>query len=77
MLAVQGYYDGNKVRTLEKINAKKNQELIITILDQFIDDAPTVSKNNSARGTLAKYANPSLWEFEDTAWEKAVADNLE
>ena len=29
MLALQGYYDGNMVRTLEKIHAKKNQKLII------------------------------------------------
>ena len=27
MLALQGYYDGNMVRTLEKIHAKKNQKL--------------------------------------------------
>ena len=26
MLALQGYYDGNMVRTLEKIHAKKNQK---------------------------------------------------
>ena len=35
MLALQGYYDGNTVQTLEKIQAKKNQKLIITILDEF------------------------------------------
>lgn len=27
MLALQGYYDGNAVQTLEKIQAKKNQKL--------------------------------------------------
>lgn len=26
MVALQGYYDGNAVRTLEHINAKKNQK---------------------------------------------------
>ncbi len=27
MLALQGYYDGNMVRTLEKIHAKKKSEI--------------------------------------------------
>ena len=39
MLALQGYYDGNMVRTLEKIHAKKNQKLIITVLDEFMDES--------------------------------------
>lgn len=39
MLALQGYFDGNEVRTLEKIHARKNQKLIITILDEFIDES--------------------------------------
>ena len=40
MLALQGYYDGSSVKTLEKINAKKNQKVIITVLDEFIDEIP-------------------------------------
>ena len=44
MLALQAYYDGNAVQTLEKINAKKNQKLIIIVLDEFMDEAP---KKNS------------------------------
>ncbi len=39
MLALQGYYDGTMVRTLEKINVKKNQKLIITVLDEFMDES--------------------------------------
>ena len=66
MLALQGYYDGNMVRTLEKIHAKKNQKLIITVLDEFMDE--------SARGILAQYADPSLREKEQYAWEKAVTE---
>lgn len=59
MLALQGYYDGNAVQTLEKINAKKNQKLIITVLDEFMDEAPK-KNSTSARGSLAKYANTDL-----------------
>lgn len=73
MLALQGYYDGNSVQALEKINAKKNQKVIITILDEFIDEAPN-RNNTSARGSLAKYANTELWSEEENAWEKAVID---
>lgn len=69
MLALQGYYDGNAVQTLEKIKAEKNQKLIITVLDETPKKADT-----SAKGSLAKYANTALWEEEDTAWEKAVAE---
>lgn len=60
MLALKGYYDGTAVQMLEEITAKKNQKLIITILDEFIEEP---KKNTvSARGSLAKYANTDLWE---------------
>lgn len=73
MLSLQGYYDGTAVQTLEKITAKKNQKLIITVLDEFIDEIPKRS-STSARGSLAKYANTALWEEEGTAWEKAAGE---
>ena len=44
MVALQGYYDGNAVRTLEHINAKKNQKLIITVLDEFLEEKPEKKK---------------------------------
>lgn len=72
MLALKGYYDGNEVRTLEKIQAQKNQKLIITVLDEFIEELPEKGKVQSARGSLAEYANPALQEQEKSAWEKAV-----
>lgn len=75
MLALQGYYDGNAVQTLEEIHAKKNQKLIITILDEFIDDIDEGTKSLSARGSLAQYANPELQKKEEFAWEEAVKDN--
>ena len=54
MLALQGYYDGNMVRTLEKIHAKKNQKLIITVLDEFMDESDSKDEKKSARGILAQ-----------------------
>ncbi len=73
MLALKGYYDGTAVQMLEKINAKKNQKLIITILDEFIEETPKKS-TASSRGSLAKYANTALWEKEGTAWEEAMGE---
>lgn len=72
MLALQGYYDGENIQPLEKINAKKNQRLIITVLDDFIPETLKTEKRKTARGSLAEYANPDLKEQEKTAWEKAV-----
>ena len=40
MLALNGYYDGSTVQTMEKIPAKKNQRVIITVLDEFIEEVP-------------------------------------
>ena len=75
MLALQGYFDGSEVRTLEKIHARKNQKLIITILDEFIEESSLKdSKKPSARGILSEYANPELQREEESAWEKEVEE---
>ncbi|MCM1155156.1 MAG: hypothetical protein NC314_01160 [Roseburia sp.] len=72
MLALEGYYDGENVQTLEKIHAQKNQKLIITILDEFIEEKPKERIRQTAKGILSKYADPLLQAQEDTAWENAV-----
>lgn len=58
MLALEGYYDGENVQTLGKMQAQKNQKLIITILDEFVEEMPKKKGVQSARGMLAKYADP-------------------
>ena len=75
MLALQGYYDGNEVRALEQIHAQKNQKLIITILDEFMEESAINGLTKpSARGILSKYANPELQKEEKSAWERAVEE---
>lgn len=74
MLALQGYYDGKTIQLLGEFPAKKNQKLIITVLDEFMGETTVREKQKSARGALAKYANPVLWEQEKKAWEKAVIE---
>ena len=73
MLAVQGYYDGAIVRPFEKISAKPNQRVIITIMDEFVEPVKAVHKKGM-RGVLAQYANPELREKEKGAWERAVVE---
>lgn len=55
---------------------EKNQKVIITVLDEFVEEMP-VRKGRSARGLLSEYADTGLWEKEKTAWEKAVAENMQ
>ena len=74
MEALQAYFDGNTVKTLGNVKLKKNQKLIITVLDEFLDGVPKKETGKSARGILSKYANNDLLEEENTAWEKAVAE---
>lgn len=74
MLALEGYYDGENVQALGKMHAKKNQKLIITILDEFVEELPKKKDIQTARGMLAKYADPELRKQEKSAWEKAVVE---
>ena len=76
LAAVEGYYDGESIRTLETMNARKNQKVIITILDEYVEDKEP-SAERSARGMLAEYANPALREQEEGAWERAVGENYD
>ncbi|MBO4299064.1 MAG: hypothetical protein J5602_11625 [Clostridia bacterium] len=73
MLAIQGYYDGVTIRPLEKIVAKPNQRVIITVIDEFVDPE-TIARKKSVRGILAQYADPALAEKEKGAWERAAVE---
>lgn len=70
-MTIQGYYDGVNIRLLEKITAKPNQKVIITITDEFLEPPP---RRKSLRGVLAEYANPVFAAQEDGAWERAVVE---
>lgn len=72
MVALEGYYDGEAVQVLGNFYARKNQKLIITVLDEFVEETPMEKKSQSARGALSQYANPALRVQEESAWEKAM-----
>lgn len=73
MFAVQGYFDGMTIKLLDKLIAKPNQKVIVTVMDEFIEPENDIQVNN-IRGTLAQYANPALIEKERGAWEQAVGE---
>ena len=73
MKSINGYFDGSVVRPLEKVDAKQNQKVIITLTDEFIENRQIGAE--SAKGILSKYANPALIGEEEGAWERAVAEN--
>lgn len=73
MLAVQGYYDGTTIRPLEKLVAKPNQRVIITVMDEFVEPART-ARSQGLRGVLAQYADPALAEREKGAWARAAEE---
>lgn len=73
MYAVPAYYDGTMVQPLEKLTAKPNQRIIITVMDEFITPNESI-RPRSMRGALAQYANPALIEKEEGAWERALVE---
>lgn len=74
MVAVHGYYDGSAIRIPEEIMIRKNQKLIITVLDEFTEPDGARPAAVSLKGSLGRYANPALWEQEKSAWEFTVND---
>lgn len=76
MIAVNGYFDGTMIRTLEKLDARKNQRVIITLLDEEIR-IDNREKKASTAGLLEKYANPNLIPLEEGAWERVVGNGKE
>lgn len=72
MLAVKGYFDGTTIKPLEKIIAKPNQKVIITILDDefinFKEKEKNIARHEKLKnlcGILSEYANPDLMELEN------------
>lgn len=71
MTTIAAYFDGNSVQTLEKAPMKRNQRLLITVLDEFLDSGAGIK---SLRGGLSKYANAELRSQESAAWASAAEE---
>ena len=73
MEAVQGYYDGASIRLLEKVKAKPNQRVVITIMDEFVVPEKTTSKK-SMRGAISQFASAERRAKEEGAWARAAVN---
>ena len=60
MLALEGYYDGENIQTLEEIHAQKNQKLIITILDEFVEEVPKAKSTKDGKGDAGQVCRPKF-----------------
>ena len=74
MIAVAGYYNGSHIELLEQANVKRNQRVIVTIMDEFIkppeedcffakttpDETMTTQENSSTRKQAA-FARLEAW----------------
>ena len=72
-MTVQGYFDGVTIRPLEKVVAKPNQRVIITVMDEFVEPEK-IHPKKGVRGILSRYANPTLAEKEKSAWESSMLE---
>ena len=68
MLAINGYYDGEHIVPEEKVKLKKNQKLIITILDEDTE------KNDI---DLSKYigVGKGMWKSDAQDYVKELREN--
>jgi hypothetical protein len=79
MLNADGYFDGTAIKTFTRVNAKKNQKVVITFLDEFIEEASPPARR-TARGALSEYARPdlpNLRELEKKAWQESAEQKYE
>jgi hypothetical protein len=76
MLAVKGFYDGENFKSLEKVNAKKNQKVIITILDEEIEKN-NVNKIKPHRKFMGKWNNQDFIGIEEALKDTERIDENE
>ncbi len=83
MLSVAGYYDGANVQFLEEPKLKRNQRVIVTIMDEFVDtsqnplwsrEAAERQKSQTAYEKLLSYRKPGIGSGD---YKKDLAEMLE
>ncbi len=61
MLAVKGFFNGDRIVPLEKVPIKENQKVIITILDEYMQKKDDLEKPH--RKFMGKLDNESCKEI--------------
>lgn len=82
MIALAGYYDGATIQLLEKANLRKNQRLIITVMDELTEQDAS-SPKTKAEMKSAAFERLESWRKKnqdffgsDFDWKKEVREAI-
>ena len=82
MMAVAGYYDGANVQFLETPKIQKNQRVIITIMNDFVEEAAIGQVKSSERKNAA-FQRLEVWRKSnkdffgaDFDWKREVEEGI-
>ena len=75
MLALKGYYNGKDFIPLENVQIKRNQKVIITVLDEFVPDGESVEK--PYKKYVGKLSNEDFNELQEILKETEKIDKNE
>ncbi|NLD48217.1 MAG: hypothetical protein GX660_13655 [Clostridiaceae bacterium] len=75
MLALKGYFNGKDFIPLENVQIKRNQKVIITVLDEFVSDSESVEK--PYKKYVGKLSNEDFNELQEILKETEKIDKNE
>ena len=82
MEAVAGYYDGKSIQFLERVPIRKNQRVIVTVMDEFVEDK-VVAGNGVSNNKRAAFERLEAWRKNnegffgaDFDWKQEVKDGI-
>lgn len=75
MLALKGYFNGKEFIPLDKVDAKPNQKVIITVLDEYISTENQPEK--SYKKYFGKLSTESFNEISEALKETEKVDSNE
>jgi hypothetical protein len=71
MLALNGYFNGKEFVPLDKVDVKPNQRVIITVLDEYIEER---KPEKSYKKYVGKLSTESLNEINEALKETEKVD---
>lgn len=67
MISLTGFYDGSTIVPLDSVDLEKNQKVIITVLDDFIDSQDMKKKSKKSHyGALKNIITSIADDFDET-----------
>jgi hypothetical protein len=75
VLALKGYFNGKDFIPLENVQIKRNQKVIITVLDEFVSDGESVEK--PYKKYVGKLSNEDFNELQEILKETEKIDKNE